>query len=481
MSGVGVQLAELLAARDLRRSRQLDFLERYRLPLLSLTVVSPVPVKRSERVERVFAAAASQASLIAAGANWAVRARSETHARTGPELLMAVDAPPLELKAALVTLEDSHPWGRLFDLDVVTASGPLSRAEVGSSVRSCLVCAQPAAACARGQAHSAGELDSAIAAIMGRTAAVRRKCAGLTVESLGALAAEALRFEVRLAPKPGLVDVWNSGAHSDCELRTFLASADALQPWFCELARTATSADWTPAVAQELGRGAEASMFAATGGVNTHKGAIYVLGWLCVAAAQVLTTGGGTLADVLDQLAGLTSPLLTAWVAELGAVAASTNGERAYRSLGMTGVRGEAASGLATVRQFALPAWRQAAELGWAEDDAGLAALVALMRGCADTTLIARGGSTALQAVQRWAVDCPLSDPAVLRQELSRADSEFSPSRWSPGASADLLAATWFLTQLENHFGGQNGHDMAETSSGTAVIQPWVGHPFWND
>jgi holo-ACP synthase/triphosphoribosyl-dephospho-CoA synthase len=454
VSGVGVQLAEMLAARDLRRSRQLDLLERYRSPLLSLTVVSPGPVKHSESVERVFAAAASQVSLIAAEAGWAVKARIETHAQTGPELLLAVDAPPLECKAALVALEDSHRWGRLFDLDVVTAAGPLSRAEIGSPPRCCLVCAQPAAACTRSQTHNAAELAQAIAAIMERTAAPGRKRTGCTPELLGALAAEALRFEVRLAPKPGLVDVWNSGAHDDCELGTFLASADALQPWFGELARTATAADWTPAVAQALGQEAEAAMFAATGGVNTHKGAIYLLGWLCVAAAQVLAAPAGTPTDVLDQLARLTSPALTAWIAGLGAGTAGTNGERAYQSFRVTGVRGEAASGLANVRQFALPAWRRATQLGWAEDDAGLAALVALMRGCADTTLIARGGQIALQQVRRWAVDCPLDDPGLLRRDLRRADGEFSTLRWSPGGSADLLAATWFLIQLGDHCAG---------------------------
>lgn len=46
------------------------------------------------------------------------------------------------------------------------------------------------------------------------------------------LAAEALYREIRLTPKPGLVDRVNSGAHRDMNYALFMASIAAIAPWF---------------------------------------------------------------------------------------------------------------------------------------------------------------------------------------------------------------------------------------------------------
>lgn len=51
-------------------------------------------------------------------------------------------------------------------------------------------------------------------------------------ESIAWLAAEAMYREVRLTPKPGLVDGENNGAHRDMNIALFMASIRAVSPWF---------------------------------------------------------------------------------------------------------------------------------------------------------------------------------------------------------------------------------------------------------
>src|SRR5580704_8589302 len=100
---------------------------------------------------------------------------------------------------------------------------------------------------------------------------------------LAGLARQALIAEAELTPKPGLVDRRGSGVHSDLSLSILRSSAFAIEPYFSAMA---TIPPGTPA-SQPLrewlavvGREAERAMFEATGGSNSHKEAIWILGLL---------------------------------------------------------------------------------------------------------------------------------------------------------------------------------------------------------
>ena len=107
--------------------------------------------------------------------------------------------------------------------------------------------------------------------------------------TLGQAVVECLIDEARLSPKPGLVDRRGSGAHDDLSLALMARSARSLEPAFTAMARAGRRVN-APTVAlretlARIGREAEATMMAATGGVNTHRGAIWALGLLVAAAA----------------------------------------------------------------------------------------------------------------------------------------------------------------------------------------------------
>lgn len=119
------------------------------------------------------------------------------------------------------------------------------------------------------------------------------------------LAAAALVEEVYTTPKPGLVDLNNTGAHRDMTVQTFLYSAAALQPYFremAELGRTLPQEELLPAL-RASGIRAEAAMFKATDGVNTHKGALFSLGILCGCAGRFLAMNRRPSAEDLCGLA----------------------------------------------------------------------------------------------------------------------------------------------------------------------------------
>lgn len=267
------------------------------------------------------------------------------------------------------------------------------------------------------------------------------------------LAAEAMLREVKLTPKPGLVDRENSGAHCDMAIMHFMASLRAISPWFPRFydqgfATAGLSAPQTLLAIRPTGLACEQVMFKATGGVNTHKGGIFSLGLLCAAAGRLdkenIRLSQETLCqEVRAMCAGLVDREL------IRNSQIKTKGEQLFQAYGFTGARGEAEKGFETVRQCGLPQWHKALREGESEEEALLKMLLALMAANADTNLISRGGLSGLKYVQRYAARLMkiknLSGDA-LRRALKNMDNVLIKKNLSPGGSADLLAVGWLLS-----------------------------------
>lgn len=168
-------VADVLAARDARVDRQRtlasefgcgsrDSSESPAASVVSLTLVIPGADKNPDWAPEVFTAALDAAAGAFAPEELRHEERHDTLA--GPQGFLVVARSPHEVKRCLVEVEDTHRWGRLFDLDVVLDGRPLARTEVGAPPRRCLVCEGPAAPCARSRAHDLPTLASAIAAVL---------------------------------------------------------------------------------------------------------------------------------------------------------------------------------------------------------------------------------------------------------------------------------------------------------------------------
>ncbi|ULR33060.1 triphosphoribosyl-dephospho-CoA synthase CitG [Dickeya fangzhongdai] len=260
--------------------------------------------------------------------------------------------------------------------------------------------------------------------------------------------ADALTIEVMLTPKPGLVDRDNNGAHRDMDVPLFQASIAALAPWFSRFTEAGMAHSALPITqllpqARPIGIAAEQAMLAATGGVNTHKGGIFAFGLLCSAAGWLAGRRLRLTQDNLCQCAAQMSADLVRNELE-NSQHTATAGEHLFRRHGLTGARGEAASGFATVRQHALPAYLRARAQGQDDESALLQTLVVLMAHNPDTNVVSRGGMEGLAFVQSYAR--ALLSGGVTRQGLQEMNQALVERNISPGGSADLLALTWLLS-----------------------------------
>ena len=160
MQEVEITLEQLLESRDKRAEFQTILLNGYRTPLVSFTVNMPGKVKKNHRSEAVFNAGVESIRETLAGHIVYYKLLDNL---TGPEGYFAVDMEVGELKAAMCRIEDSHPLGRLMDIDVLSAPGQhVSRTTLGHQPRKCLVCGGMAAACTRSRAHPTEQLIAAI-------------------------------------------------------------------------------------------------------------------------------------------------------------------------------------------------------------------------------------------------------------------------------------------------------------------------------
>ncbi|WP_123024481.1 triphosphoribosyl-dephospho-CoA synthase [Mycolicibacterium stellerae] len=268
----------------------------------------------------------------------------------------------------------------------------------------------------------------------------------LSDDEIADIAVAAMYAEADLTPKPGLVDQRGGGAHSDMDVAMLHRSAEALRDALTECASTARASAITMGLRARIGaigRAGEAAMLAATGGVNTHRGALWALGLLSAGAAADPQDPVG----VAAQLAALSDP---------HQAAPTSHGARARRRYGATGAKGEAQSGFPHVRLYALPALSAARNSGADESTARLAALLALIAHLDDTCILHRGGVTGLSAVQSGAGGVlgagGLQTPEG-RQRFVELDRICRSRRLSPGGSGDLLAATLFLDAVHMRVG----------------------------
>lgn len=274
---------------------------------------------------------------------------------------------------------------------------------------------------------------------------------------LARFARDALIDEVRLTPKPGLVDTRGSGAHTDLDLETMLRSAHALEPTFRALARASRGA--TPGVAlrtdlARIGRAGEAAMMRATNGSNTHRGAIWIVGLLVAGAAIVHTPQAGDESVCAHASRICETGAQIARFDDLFARPTFSNGERVRQQYNVGGARHEAQDGFPHVLCTGLPALHEARARGQDEGTARVDALLAIMASLDDTCVLHRAGHPGREAAQAGARRVReaggIATPAG-RAAFDALERSLLALNASPGGAADLLAATLFIDRLVQH------------------------------
>jgi triphosphoribosyl-dephospho-CoA synthase len=262
-------------------------------------------------------------------------------------------------------------------------------------------------------------------------------------ERLAASLIKGLRAELFLTPKPGLVDLLDSGSHPDLSLAKMTASIDLVADYFADLlAALAVGAPLAELVA--TGRRAEERMLA-TLGTNTHKGAIFLGGLLLVARYRC---------PVDDRRA------LKATVAAVGrevlafSPLPASNGQAARAIYRAGGIVAESRAGLPSLFDIALPAWILGWRLCGCPQRANFFMLSRLMQTVEDTTALHRCGPAGLAKLQRDGrlLEATLTegfDPLPL---LTALNLEYRQLNLTMGGVADLLGAAFGILDYEGYW-----------------------------
>ena len=181
-----VTLEQLLDSRDARAKHQKDLLGRFPgKSLLCLTVQLPGPEKRNN-----LSLAIAQAGVEAVRKAFSLEYEELRDLETGYEGYFVVPMPPKDAKRRACQIEDSHPLGRLMDIDVLqlvsgdyfsgrypknqfpeTSMRPahisaVGRSDIGLEPRRCLLCGNEARYCMRAKTHTTAELLERIEQIL---------------------------------------------------------------------------------------------------------------------------------------------------------------------------------------------------------------------------------------------------------------------------------------------------------------------------
>lgn len=249
------------------------------------------------------------------------------------------------------------------------------------------------------------------------------------------LAERALRLELDTTPKPGLVDRQDNGAHKDMDYALMSKSISALRPYLTRLA-VESAKDIDPAKIKEIGIEAEKAMLKATGGVNTHKGALFCIG-LSVAAASCLACSTGA-------VEAYSFKELVSRVASEIPSARGTHGAEAKRSFKAVGALENARAAYPELFTDWLPYYRSL------EGDPFRChkTLLHIMTTLDDTNILHRRGAEGLAHAEAEAARL-LED--FSESGLSSLNKDFIRENISPGGSADMLSLTIFIESIINN------------------------------
>lgn len=271
---------------------------------------------------------------------------------------------------------------------------------------------------------------------------------------IGHLASMALQTELDTTPKPGLVDRNDNGAHRDMDHALMQRSIQALHPYFVRLAQLGFT-DKQPCHDEivNIGIEAEREMFKATGGVNTHKGALFSIGLAAVALAGeafcriTQAEGCGTMAydDVNSkQIQSLSNSIAS--LARLFPDTNGTHGSKAKANNILKGALDNAREGYTQLFKAWLPFYIDRIAEG--DNYALHKTLLRIMCDLDDTNIVYRTSMETMQEVKTEARQMLDTSRNIVNFEaaLQAMNTDYIHRNISPGGSADMLSLVVFLS-----------------------------------
>jgi len=462
---MGNVIKEILEAKDIRSKERMKIAEGGDISL-SLTINIPGIPKSSEQIKLFFSESLSDLKRFLLSHRIIIDEKREIIQldAAGDFYLAPIHAKEISLvriKENTELFEMEHPVGRLLDVDITDDKGkPVS----SGKAKNCYFCDEhPAVYCMRKQTHAYSEMRSLIEQDVASFLSERRKIR--VCKDLSVFATKALLHEVSLSPKPGLVDRYSNGSHSDMDFAVFLNSSAVLSVYFREIAEfgfsfsSANCKDALPKLRQ-IGLQMEEDMFNETHGVNTHKGAIFLLGFSLFVSANQIKSQNFSYQSFVNQIKELNGDLVENELGKKLYFSKKTHGEECFEKFGGKGkgIRGEIQSGLPCIFNYAIPVLSSHLDLIEKETDdvihKGLMhTLLILIAHNNDSNILYRKGEKILdelKGISRQAFNVFGTKTFDLEYQVLIEYCE--ENRISPGGSADLLAVAYFVYMVNRKY-----------------------------
>lgn len=325
------------------------------------------------------------------------------------------------VKARTIDIEEYNKLGRLIDLDVYDKKS-IGREELQCEMRTCLICDKYAHICVRNRTHSEEEIHAKIQSIIH----------DFLIEYITNITIQAIYSELELYPKAGLVSHRDAGCHTDMDYETFIQSTFAIHRDIEDYVAAGCADSISPQLLQQIGTRAEQHMLETTGGINTQKGLIFLLGVFLPALTKAILTNQDE-AFVIQEIKQIARTIVGDYYEALTENNKHTNGDDVYLTYGIKGIRAQALDGLKMI--FDIPSC-----IHYDDDVAHHQYLIELMHRLDDTTIIHKTDLHTLRQVQDDMY-------RILHQggyeqhktEFQRLSDQYKKAGISPGGSADML------------------------------------------
>lgn len=256
----------------------------------------------------------------------------------GPYYLCGIKGKNEKIKRHLINIENRHKLGRFVDLDFfLNGEKSLSRSDFGLPLRKCVLCENDALYCIRTEAHEVREILHHI----------EKTTVFYFADLIVDFADFAILRELKIDQKFGLVSLASSGSHSDMNYETMLKAKDSILYYFKKMVIRGYQADELTTLLKSVridGIEAEKKMFAATGGINSYKGIIFLLGLAALSFGFTIKTST-RFNDVFTNIKIIAEDIYDDF--ELNY---DTIGVKLYHEYGITGIRGVAKDGFEVIK-----------------------------------------------------------------------------------------------------------------------------------
>lgn len=457
-------LSEILNARESRTAMRLDISKR-KMASISLSFNIPGATKSNADISKAFAYTVNMLDNFLL-ANRILINKNESRQlidAAGNFYLVPVSETAYSneaLKTICETFEQQHFLSRIIDVDFVDDCGnPIS----SGKEKRCFICNNSAVSCMRSHKHSIKELLDFVNDEIGKY--LKINILKQVKARITAYATQALLLEISLSPKPGLVDRYNNGAHKDMDFFSFVSSTSALSAYWIkiiELANNYVQNKHGDVLIQLriIGIEMETEMKRFTNGVNTHKGAIFIIGMLVYAVAKLIFEDNSlTDSNIQTELIALNKDNLKDEL--LGFNNNLAHGKQIYDKYGTNiggGIRKEMSLGLPIVFKHAIKILQKAhkdnKDFLNKETTAQRVLTKCLLQIISqnnDSNILHRANIEILDELKQKAANC-LNNEYDFRSNYNDLCKFCIKHNISPGGSADLLSASIFLHQVQSNF-----------------------------